>query len=274
MHVSRWVPAVAAAAAIALGVVPGAASAQVRVEPQQLPFYARAVTGTGEWTPVIFYRPAGCIPESFNLLSFFDPPRVFGCGPMTVEAFAIWENGPGVDPAPRQGRQRVSARSRSGSCAPRTTRGTRGRRRHDRRAGSPRSPDGSCQPLHRDASSRGGQQQLAGRQRHRDAAGRPLVQAPHHPSRGEGPPTRPGGLRRLTYGADGPPGPEPLPATRALVCPFRRFDRSCQSWKHAPHGSRLRGSLCSGDVGASCVRPVQLGCRRTSSSALHSCRSS
>ena len=106
MHVSRWVPAVAAAAAIALGVVPGAASAQVRVEPQQLPFYARAVTGTGEWTPVIFYRPAGCIPESFNLLSFFDPPRVFGCGPMTVEAFAIWENGPGLDPAPRQGRQR------------------------------------------------------------------------------------------------------------------------------------------------------------------------
>ena len=54
----------------------------------------------------IFYRPAGCIPENFNLLSFFDPPRVFGCGPMTVEAFAIWENGPGLDPAPRQGRPR------------------------------------------------------------------------------------------------------------------------------------------------------------------------
>ena len=34
MHVSRWIPAVAAAAAIALGLVPGAASAQVRVEPQ------------------------------------------------------------------------------------------------------------------------------------------------------------------------------------------------------------------------------------------------
>jgi hypothetical protein len=25
---------------------------------------------------------------------------------MTVEAFAVWENGPGLDPAPRQGRQR------------------------------------------------------------------------------------------------------------------------------------------------------------------------
>lgn len=106
MQVQRWLFAAAAAAAIALGLMPGAASAQVRVEPQQLPFYARAVTGTGEWTPVIFYRPAGCIPENFNLLSFFDPPRVFGCGPMTVEAFAIWENGPGLDPAPRQGRQR------------------------------------------------------------------------------------------------------------------------------------------------------------------------
>jgi hypothetical protein len=106
MQVKRWVIAVAAAAAIALGLLPGAASAQVRVDPQQLPFYARIVTGTGEWTPVIFYRPADCIPENFNLLTFFDPPRVFGCGPMTVEAFAIWENGPGLDPAPRQGRQR------------------------------------------------------------------------------------------------------------------------------------------------------------------------
>ena len=52
MHVSRWLSAVVAAAAIALGLMPGAASAQVRVEPQQLPFYARVVTGTGEWTPV------------------------------------------------------------------------------------------------------------------------------------------------------------------------------------------------------------------------------
>src|SRR5688500_11003709 len=106
MHVQRSVAAVGAAAAIALGLMPGVAPAQVRVEPQQLPFYARAVTGTGEWTPVIFYRPADCIPESFNLMDFFDPPRVFECGPMTVEAFAIWENGPGLDPAPRQGRQR------------------------------------------------------------------------------------------------------------------------------------------------------------------------
>ena len=106
MQVKRWVIAVTAAAGIALGLIPGAASAQVRVDPQQLPFYARIVTGTGEWTPVIFYRPADCIPENFNLLTFFDPPRVFGCMPQTVDAFAVWEKGLGLDPAPRQGRQR------------------------------------------------------------------------------------------------------------------------------------------------------------------------
>jgi hypothetical protein len=31
----------------------------------------------------------------------FDVPRVFGCAPMTVDAFAVWEQGPGLDPAPR-----------------------------------------------------------------------------------------------------------------------------------------------------------------------------
>jgi hypothetical protein len=106
MKVQRRVIAVTTAAAIAVGLMPGAAPAQVRVDPQEVPFYARIVTGTGEWTPVIFYRPADCIPESFNLLTFFDPPRVFMCGPMTVDSFAVWETGPGLDPAPRQGRLR------------------------------------------------------------------------------------------------------------------------------------------------------------------------
>jgi hypothetical protein len=104
MQVQRWAIAVAAAAAIALGLMPGAAPAQVRVDSQQLPFYARIVTGTGEWTPVIFYRPVDCIPENFNLLRFFDPPRVFACAPMTVDGFAVWETGPGLDPAPMQSR--------------------------------------------------------------------------------------------------------------------------------------------------------------------------
>jgi hypothetical protein len=86
--------------------MPGAAPAQVRVDPQPLPYYARVVTGTGEWSPRIFYRPVDCIPEEFNLLSFFDPPRAFACGPMTVDGFAIWETGPGLDPAPGQARLR------------------------------------------------------------------------------------------------------------------------------------------------------------------------
>ena len=106
MQMQRLAIAAAAAAAIALGLIPGAAPAQVRVDPQPLPYYARIVTGTGEWSPVIFYRPAGCIPESFNLLSFFDPPRAFACGPMTVDGFAIWETGPGLDPAPNHARLR------------------------------------------------------------------------------------------------------------------------------------------------------------------------
>jgi len=104
MQVQRWLVAVAGAAAIGLSLIPRAAPAQVRVDPQTVPYYARIVTGTGEWTPVIFYRPADCIPEDFNLLLFFDPPRAFACEPMTVEGFAIWETGPGLDPGPDHAR--------------------------------------------------------------------------------------------------------------------------------------------------------------------------
>lgn len=107
----RSLIAVVAVMAIALGLVPGTASAQSprkREAPSPLPFYARSVTGIGEaWSAVIFYRPVKCIPRDFNLLAFFDPPRVFECGPMTVETFAVWENGPGQAPfAPRQARAR------------------------------------------------------------------------------------------------------------------------------------------------------------------------
>ena len=102
----RSLIAVAGVVVIGLGLMPGAAAAQVRVDSQQLPFYARIVTGTGEWTPVIFNRPVDCIPENFNLLLFFDPPRVFACGPMTVDGFAVWETGPGLDPAPIHSRYR------------------------------------------------------------------------------------------------------------------------------------------------------------------------
>src|SRR4051794_8372017 len=103
MHAPRWMIAAASVATIALGAA-APANGQVRVDPQPLPFYARTITGTGEWSPIIFYRPPGCIPPTFNLETFFDPPRAFTCGPMTVEGFAVWETGPGLDPAPRQSR--------------------------------------------------------------------------------------------------------------------------------------------------------------------------
>jgi len=64
------------------------------------PFYARI-----ESTPphllvadgfavVFFYRAPGCIPATFNLLEFFQPPIAFGCAP-TVDGFAVWEDGIG-----------------------------------------------------------------------------------------------------------------------------------------------------------------------------------
>src|SRR4051794_13734577 len=74
MRGQRWMIAAASAATIALGVASAPAQAQVRVDPQPLPYYARIVTGTGDWSPVVFYRPAGCIPPTFNLLNFFDAP--------------------------------------------------------------------------------------------------------------------------------------------------------------------------------------------------------
>jgi hypothetical protein len=107
MQVRRWFVAAAGAAAIGLGLVAGTASAQVREDPSELPFYARSVAGTGEWSPVIFYRPVECVPEDFNLSDFFDVPGAFACAPMTVDSFAVWETGPGLDPAgPRQARAR------------------------------------------------------------------------------------------------------------------------------------------------------------------------
>ncbi len=75
------------------------AHAQVRVDHVQVPFYVRDIVGD-TWTAAIFYRPPGCIPPGFNLETFFDPPRVFGCGPMTMDGYAVFDNGPGIDPAP------------------------------------------------------------------------------------------------------------------------------------------------------------------------------
>jgi hypothetical protein len=109
MSIRRWLVAILSVVVIALGLVPGVASAQSpkREEPSELPFYARDVFGTGEWSVAIFYRPLDCVPEDFNLVEFFDIPGAFACGPMTVDTFAVWEDTPGSDPVgPRQARAR------------------------------------------------------------------------------------------------------------------------------------------------------------------------
>ncbi len=57
-----------------------------------------------EWSVLIFYRPVDCVPEDFNIAVFYDAPRAFGCGPMTVDTVGVWEEGVGVDPPPTLGR--------------------------------------------------------------------------------------------------------------------------------------------------------------------------
>ena len=89
--------------------VASSASAQllfrVPVDSPGIPAYARVerpfVFHSGEWAAIVFYRDPNCVPDSFNLLDFFDIPAAFGC-PLTVSGFEIWENLPGVDLAPRQ----------------------------------------------------------------------------------------------------------------------------------------------------------------------------
>jgi hypothetical protein len=103
MRVRHWF--VAVAAAVALGLVPGTSSAQVRVDPVEVPFYAREIVGP-EWTAFVFYRPPECVPEAFNLELFFDVPGAFSCNPMTTASFAVFEHGPGLDPGPHQARAR------------------------------------------------------------------------------------------------------------------------------------------------------------------------
>jgi hypothetical protein len=70
-----------------------------------VPAYARVerpfAVHTEEWAAIVFYRLPGCVPAGFNLLNLFDVPGAFAC-PLTVSGFENWENGPGIDGAPRQ----------------------------------------------------------------------------------------------------------------------------------------------------------------------------
>jgi hypothetical protein len=82
------------------------ASANVRLEGGETPFYARisssAIFHTDAWAVIAFYRPPACVPAGFNLLAFFDVPGAFACGPTTIDGFTIWPKGSQSDPAPIQ----------------------------------------------------------------------------------------------------------------------------------------------------------------------------
>ncbi|MGD2077190.1 MAG: hypothetical protein PVH18_02330 [Chloroflexota bacterium] len=78
----------------------------------QVPFYARfgqnETSTDGETVVIVFYRSPSCIPADFDLIQFFHfpgpgDPGAFGCQPPTTDGFEIWENGPGIDPAPKLG---------------------------------------------------------------------------------------------------------------------------------------------------------------------------
>ena len=86
--------------------------AAIRVDANP-PFYAiinntadfgQEIYHDDEWAAIPFFRDPACVPEDFNLLDFFDfrlLPGEVVC-PLTVDGFEIWENGPGLDPAPIQ----------------------------------------------------------------------------------------------------------------------------------------------------------------------------
>lgn len=81
------------------------------------PFYSILQPGfyphNEEWGIAPFGRELSCVPDDHNLLVLFDfvpafpggPPRPLLC-PLTVEGHEHWQNGPGIDPAPRQTQMR------------------------------------------------------------------------------------------------------------------------------------------------------------------------
>lgn len=86
----------------------GSAGAQVRLQVPDdspgIPAYARVerpfVHHTDEWAAIVWYRDPDCVPDGFNLLDLFDIPGAFACS-LTVSGFELWDDGPGIDAAPR-----------------------------------------------------------------------------------------------------------------------------------------------------------------------------
>lgn len=77
------------------------------------PFYARLefphidpvlVPSDGKWAALVLYRQRDCIPDDFNLLEIFDVPAAFSCPLNNITGYEVYENAPGVDPAPIRSR--------------------------------------------------------------------------------------------------------------------------------------------------------------------------
>jgi hypothetical protein len=73
------------------------------------PFWAISGNGgfiphDGTWAAIPFVREPGCVPPGQDLL-VLAAPAAFGCT-LTVEGHEHWQNGPGIDPAPRQTKYR------------------------------------------------------------------------------------------------------------------------------------------------------------------------
>jgi hypothetical protein len=94
-----------------LGVADVRAELRLQIPDQTFgpPFYARIefasvdpaiVPNNGEWAAIVIYRQEHCIPEHFNLLEVFDAPAAFGCPLNSIGGYEVWQNAPGVDPAP------------------------------------------------------------------------------------------------------------------------------------------------------------------------------
>ena len=107
--VSRLLAPALAGATLFTLIGAGSAGAQVMLripgDSPGAPAYARTdrpfVFHTDQWAAIVFYRAPDCVPAGFNLLDFVDIPGAFAC-PLTVSGFELWDNGPGIDAAPRQ----------------------------------------------------------------------------------------------------------------------------------------------------------------------------
>jgi hypothetical protein len=102
MRIKKLLSLLLATAVLAM-VLTSVAYAGVRTDVDEWPIYARPLDSAGEWSAIPFYRPPDCVPDDFNLLLMFDIPDVFSCGPVTSVGFAVWKNGPTIDPAPIHG---------------------------------------------------------------------------------------------------------------------------------------------------------------------------